>query len=118
MAIFEVESWLVVDGKEKEHDAAMRQWISWVKEHPDLFPEWKSLRYFTKFVAGEDSERHLVMWEYETLADYEAYKKRRKDYTGPYEEYYKNDPYYKGVFIHDRMGYEFWKDKERDLWIE
>jgi hypothetical protein len=29
-----------------------------------------------------------------------------------------NDPYYKGVFIHDRMTMEFWQDVERDLWIE
>jgi hypothetical protein len=35
------------------------------------------------------SVRHFMMWEYESLADYEAYKKRRSDYKGPYEEYKK-----------------------------
>ncbi len=39
-------------------------------------------------------------------------------YEGPYKEYKENDPYYKGVFIHSRMRMEFWKDRERDLWIE
>ncbi len=118
MAVFEVESWLVAEGKDKEHDVEMHRWLSWVKEHRDLFQEWKSVRYFVKHIAGEDSGRHLVMWEYESLADYEAYKTRRKDYEGPYKEYKENDPYYKGVFIHSRMGIEFWKDKERNLWIE
>jgi hypothetical protein len=118
MAIFEVESWLVVEGKEKEHGEAMRQWLSWVRAHRDLFKEWKSVRYFTKYVSGSESGRHLVMWEYESLADFEAYKKRRADYEGPYAEYKENDPYYKGVFIHDRMTMEFWQDLERDLWIE
>jgi len=118
MAVYEVESWLVVEGKEEEHDIAMRQWMSWVKDHRELFTEWKSLRYFEKTVAGDDSGRHLVIWEYESMAAFEAYKARRKDYQGPYKEYKENDPYYKGVFIHSRMGVEFWKDRERDLWIE
>jgi hypothetical protein len=118
MAVFEVESWLVAEGKDHEHEVEMRRWLSWVKEHPDLFPEWKSVRYFAKHVAGDDSGRHLVMWEYESLAAYEAYKARRKDYEGPYKEYKENDPYYKGVFIHSRMRMEFWRDRERDLWIE
>ena len=117
MAVFEVESWLVAEGKEEEHDKAMRQWMSWVKEHRELFKEWKSLRYFEKYVAGPESGRHMVIWEYDSMAAFEAYKARRKDYKGPYKEYKENDPYYKGVFIHSRMEVEFWKDRERDLWI-
>jgi hypothetical protein len=118
MAVFEVESWLVAEGKDKEHAAEMRRWLSWVKAHRELFPEWKSVRYFEKLAAGADSNRHLVIWEYESLAAYETYKTRRKDYQGPYAEYKENDPYYKGVFIHSMMGMEFWKDVDRDLWIE
>lgn len=118
MAVFEVESWLVAEGKDHEHEVAMRRWLAWVKEHRDLFPEWKSVRYFERHIAGDNSGRHLIMWEYENLASFEAYKARRKDYEGPYKEYKENDPYYKGVFIHSRMTVEFWKDRERDLWIE
>ena len=118
MAVFEVESWLVKEGKEEEHKKAMRQWIKWVGEHRELFKEWKSVRYLEKTVAGEESGRHLIIWEYESLADFEAYKKRRADYEGPYSEYKKNDPYHMGVFEHSGMKVEFWKDLERDLWIE
>ena len=118
MAVFEVESWVVAEGKEAEHDVEMRRWLNWVKTHRQLFPEWKSLRYFVKHVAGTDSGRHVVMWEYDSLQAYETYKARRKDYTGPYAEYKLNDPYYKGVFNHGTMGLEFWKDMQRDLWID
>ncbi len=118
MAVFEVESWHIAQGKEEEHNKAMRRWLKWVNDHRELFREWKSVRYFVKTVAGEESGRHFVIWEYESLADFEAYKKRRKDYEGPYEEYKKNDPYYMDVFIHSGMKMEFWKDLERDLWIE
>jgi len=118
MAVFEVESWHITQGKEEEHQKAMRRWLKWVNDHRELFKEWKSVRYFVKTVAGEESGRHFVIWEYDSLADYEAYKKRRKDYEGPYEEYKKNDPYYTDVFIHSGMKVEFWKDLERNLWIE
>jgi len=118
MAIFEVESWLVAEGKDREHDAEMRRWLSWVNKHRDLFREWKSVRYFVKSIAGEESGRHFVMWEYDSLAAFEAYKKKRGDYQGPYKEYKENDPYYKGVFSHNTMRVEVWHDSERELWIE
>ena len=118
MSVFEVESWLVAEGKDEEHDVEMRRWLTWVNEHRDLFKEWKSVRYFVKHIAADDSNRHFIMWEYDSYADFEAYKARRKDYEGPYKEYKENDPYYKGVFIHSRMKVEFWKDLERELWIE
>ena len=118
MPIFEVESWRVAEGKEKEHKEWMHRWLEWVNEHRELFPEWKSVRYFVKTIAGEESERHLIMWEYESLSNFEAYKERRGDYEGPYEEYKENDPYYRGVFNHQSMKVEVWKDMERELWIE
>jgi hypothetical protein len=118
VAIFEVESWRIAEGKDAEHAAAMRQWLAWVNEHRELFGEWKSVRYLTKYVAGEASGRHMVIWEYDSMAAFENYKKRRKDYEGPYEEYKKNDPYYKDVFDHSTMTMEFWQDIDRDLWIE
>ena len=83
MAVFEAESWYVAEGKDKEHEREMRRWLTFVNEHRDLFKEWKSVRYFVKTIAGEESGRHFVVWEYDSLADYEAYKKRRKNYLTP-----------------------------------
>jgi hypothetical protein len=118
MAIYEMESWKVKPGKEHEHEVAMRNWMAWVKEHKDLFPEWKSLRYITKYIAGEETERHVMIWEYDSLASFEEYKARRKDYDGPYADYKKVDPYYMDVFDHTSMKVEVWKPQDRDLWIE
>ena len=93
MAIFESESWLIAEGKHKEHDEEMHRWFKWVNEHQELFPEWKSVRYFEKHAAGDDSGRRMMIWEYDSFTDYEKYKTRRKDYEGPYKEYKQNDPY-------------------------
>lgn len=118
MAVFEVESWRVAEGKAEEHEMWMRRWLEWVNGHMELFPEWKSVRYFVKTIAGDESERHVVVWEYESLAAFEAYKERRGEYEGPYEEYRRNDPYHQGVFDHRSMRVEVWRDLERGLWIE
>ena len=82
MAVFEVESWKVAEGKQEEHDRAMRGWLQWVNAHRELFGEWKSVRYFIREIAGEGSGFHFVVWEYESLAAFEAYKARRADYQG------------------------------------
>ncbi|MFC1554946.1 hypothetical protein ACFL7D_09945 [candidate division KSB1 bacterium] len=118
MAVFEMESWYVKEGMGEKHDEAMRGWLKFVNDHRELFREWKSVRYFVKTVAGTESDRHFIIWEYDSMAAFEAYKERRKDYTGPYAEYKKVDPYYMGVFDHNNMSIEFWKDLDRDLWIE
>lgn len=118
MSVFEVESWKVAEGQDKKHDEEMSRWLKWVRDHRELFKEWKSVRYFVKHAAGEETGTHFIIWEYDSFTAYESYKTRRKDYQGPYKEYYENDPYYKGVFIHHRMTLEFWKDRMRDLWIE
>ena len=91
MAIFEMESWNVTDGKQKEHDEALLGWLKFIKKNRELFKEWKSVRYFVKDIAGEESNRHFIIWEYDSLCDFEKYKERRKDYTGPYAEYKKVD---------------------------
>ena len=118
MSVFEAESWFIAEGKDKEQGIEMRRWLLWVKEHRELFPEWKSVRYFDLHAAGDDSGRKMILWEYDSFTAYENYKTRRKDYEGPYKEYKENDPYYKGLFIHSRMKVEYWKNLERDLWIE
>ena len=118
MAVYEVESWKVKQGREKEHEEALRNWMTWVKSHGELFPEWKSLRYITKYIAGEETERHVMIWEYDSLAAFEEYKARRKDYEGPYADYKKVDPYHMDVFDHTSMKVEVWKPQDRDLWIE
>ena len=100
MAIFEAESWFIAEGKHKEHDEEMHRWFKWVNEHQALFPEWKSVRYFDKHAAGDDSGRRMIIWEYDSFTDYEKYKTRRKDYEGPYKEYKETTPITKGsLFI-------------------
>lgn len=117
MSIFEVESWYVGEGKDEVHKVAMRNWLQWVNDNKDLFQEWISVKYLVKTIAGEESGRHFLIWEYENLASFEGYKNRRKNYDGPYAEYKKIDPYHMGVFDHKDMKVEIWEGIDIDLWF-
>ena len=80
-------------------------------------PQSKTVAILPKEIAGQNSDRHFIMWEYDSLAAFEAYKKRRKDYPGPFAEYKKHDPYHMDVFDHASMEVEIWYDLERPLWL-
>ncbi len=88
----------------------MRQWLQWVNDHREFFREWKSVQYYIKKVSGEETRRQFLIWEYDNLTEYEAYKKRRSEYKRPYAEFKQNDPYHMGVFPHSNMRVEFWED--------
>ncbi len=117
MAIFEVESWRIREGKEEEHTAAMRVYFAWIKEHRELFHEWRSVRYFEKHIAGPNTGQFFIMWEYDNIASFEAYKTRRRGYPGPFAPYRQIDPYYMDVFDHSTMEVEIWNDQERENWL-
>ena len=36
MPVFEVETWKVKPGKEKDNEQALRTWMKWVGEHKEL----------------------------------------------------------------------------------
>ena len=82
MAIFEVESWHPREGKADEHDKAMKEFLEWVKAHRSLFTEWKSLRYMVKEIAGQNSDRHFIMWEYEESRGFRGLQKAAQGLSG------------------------------------
>ena len=65
---------------------------------------------------GKPSGRYLMLFEFYTIAGHHAYKERRKDWSGPYTEYKKVDPYH--LFNHDSVKIEYWEPQETNLWFE
>ncbi len=117
MSIVEVETWLIADGNQEQHDEMIRTWVAFLKEHPDLFEGWKSVRYYRQvgIPGGEATGRYIMMFEYESMEARNAYKERRKDWSGPYAEYKKVDPYQ--FFDHSSVTVEAWEPQEEELWF-
>ena len=96
MSFFEVETWTVQEGCQADHDVMIRRWFAYLRAHHDeMFPEWKSARYFRQVdrATGEPTGRYVMLFEYHSHEGFLAYKERRKDWSGPYAEYKEVDPY-------------------------
>lgn len=119
MSLFEVETWRPKAGYEKEHDDMVRRWFAYVEAHHDeMFPEWKSARCFREVEkdTGEPTGRYMMIFEYHTHKGFLAYKDRRKDWSGPYAEYKKVDPYQ--FFDLETVTVTHWEPREKGLWLD
>ena len=118
MSFIEYETWTIKDGVQSEHDQMIRQWFHFVQSRQsDLFPEWKSARYY-RFVDREGSPtgKYLMLFEFFSREGLIAYKERRKNWDGPYAEYQNYDPYQ--YFNVDQVTTEYWEPLETDLWLD
>jgi hypothetical protein len=118
MSFVEVESWSIKEGSEAAHDDMIRQWFQYVEtHHADMFQEWKSARYYRQVDAeGKPLGRYIMLFEFHTREGHDAYKERRKDWSGPYAEYKSVDPY--PFFNLESVRIEYWEPQETELWFE
>jgi len=118
MSFLEVESWTIKEGKQEEHDQIIRDWFRYVKEHhADMFQEWKSARYYRQLTRdGKPTGRYTMIFEFYTHEGFLAYKERRKDWSGPYADYKKVDPY--EYFDLSTVTEEYWEPQETELWFD
>ncbi|SVB53395.1 uncharacterized protein METZ01_LOCUS206249 [marine metagenome] len=116
MSFFALETWIPLPDKKVDHDDMIRRWFVYVEEHQkEMFQEWKSARYFKEVdrETGEHSGRYMMIFEYLDREGFLAYKERRKDWSGPYAEYKKVDPYQ--FFRLDTVTETFWESGEEPL---
>jgi hypothetical protein len=118
-SVFEFEAWRVKPGVSQEsHDEIIRRWFAFVDEHrEELFPEWRSTRYFRErnHASGEPTGRFIMLFEYESVEARARYKERRKNWDGPYEAYKAVDPY-QAHFDLESVEEEIWEPREAQLW--
>lgn len=114
----EYETWEIAAGNEAEHHEMIRKWFHFVRRnHEKLFPEWKAARYYRQTDRdGSLTGRYIMVFEYHSLAGHHAYKERRADWSGPYADYKKVDPY--ELFQKETVVTEYWQPLEVDLWFE
>ena len=118
MSFYALETWIPLPDKQIDHDDMIRQWFSYVVAHQkEMFQEWKSARYLKEIDkdTGEHSGRYMMIFEYVDREGFLTYKERRKDWSGPYAEYKKVDPYQ--FFRLDTVTETFWESEEEPLWF-
>ena len=117
-SFIEFETWRIKPEFQDQHDDMIRRWFNFVKEHQaELFPEWKSIRYFHETDRdGNATGMYIMLFEFHSQDGHHAYKERRKDWSGPYADYKKVDPYQ--YFDLDTVTTDYWVPLEQELWSE
>jgi hypothetical protein len=117
VSFFHVNSWRVTPGFEEPHSEMIRTWFRYVEERREsMFQEWLGASHFAKLdEAGDTTGRYVMLFEFFSAEAHAAYKERRKDFTGPYEEYRKIDPYQ--FFVKDSITHHFWEPRESERWL-
>jgi len=112
MAVFLVESWLVKEGREEEHEKRCIKILSYIKENRNKFKELKSARMFRVF-TGRQYNMFIYIQEFESLAEMEKFDKkitRDKVYTNIIKEW-------QSLIEKQSVKAEIWFDKLPEKWI-
>lgn len=119
MRFLEYETWVLKkDVKMEDYDKIIEDWFEYLKEHKkEMFDEWISAKYYRKTDReGNPTGVYVMIFEYESLEGHHAYKERRKNWDGPYEEYKKVDPYQE-FFDLDTVTTEYMQPLATDHWF-
>ncbi len=118
MSFIEYETWKIKPQFEEQHHDMIRRWFDFLTQHQaQLFPEWKSMRYYRQVSReGQPTGVYIMLFEYHSLEAHHAYKDRRKDWSGPYAAYKDVDPYQ--FFDHDTVTTKYWDTQETARWRE
>ncbi|MCW4019813.1 MAG: hypothetical protein NWF14_01075 [Candidatus Bathyarchaeota archaeon] len=115
MAVFEVNVWIVSEGKNDEHESLMRRIVEYERADPKKFKEHKSFRYFRGW-SGEPSPvgGRVCIWEFNSLVDMEKmYERLKTD-----EEFNNMDKEWLSLVEPSSVKRHIWHDVNREIWME
>lgn len=115
VAVFEVNIWIVQEGKDDKHETLMRRIVEYEKTNPEKFKEQKSFRYFRGW-SGEPSPvgGRVCIWEFNSLTDMEKmYERLKTD-----EEFNKMDKEWLRLVEPESVNRYIWRDMNKEIWME
>lgn len=120
MRFLEYETWKLKDGINlDDYDQMIKDWFKFLVEHKEeMFAEWVSAKYYRKTdIDGNPTGVFVMIFEYDSIEAHHAYKERRKNWDGPYEEYKKVDPY-QFFFDLESVTCEYLQPLQTDSWFD
>lgn len=119
MRFLEYETWVLKkDIDLGAYDRIIEDWFEFLKDNKkELFDEWISAKYYRKTDReGNPTGVFVMIFEYDSLEGHHAYKERRKNWDGPYEDYKKVDPYQE-FFDLETVTTEYLQPLATDSWF-
>jgi hypothetical protein len=79
MAVFLLDTWTVVKGKEMDNEEVVKQILQYSSKHPEAFKLVKSLHCFRQSIGGKPPGRFVLVTEFESLYAMEEFSKRLRE---------------------------------------
>jgi hypothetical protein len=114
MAVFLLDTWTVVKGKEMDNEEVVKQILQYSSKHPEAFKLVKSLRCFRQSIGGKPPGRFVLVTEFESLYAMEEFFKKIKGDS----EWRKIERKWKEVMDSTSIESLLWADAFREFWKE
>ncbi|MEM2366766.1 MAG: hypothetical protein QXQ50_00840 [Candidatus Bathyarchaeia archaeon] len=114
MAIFLLDMWTVVKGKEAENEDIVKQILQYGSKHPETFKLIRSLRCFRQSIGGKPPGKYVLMHEFADLHDMEEFFKKIKEDN----EWRKIERKWRDAIEQASLESLLWTDAFRELWKE
>lgn len=114
MAIFLLDTWVPVKGKEKENEEVVKRVLQYGAEHPDISKYVKSLRYFKQSIGGKPPGRRVLITEFASLRDMDKFFNK----LGKETKWQEIIQEWRDVMEQTTVETLLWNDQHRKLWTE
>jgi hypothetical protein len=114
LAVFLIDSWVPVKGGDEENERIVKEILQYGAKHPGISKYVISLRYFKQSIGGKPPGRRVLITEFKSLADMEAFFKEIRNEPEWQKIYYE----WQNVIDQTTVETVIWNDQHRKLWIE
>jgi len=114
LAIFLLDTWFPVKGKEKENEEVVKKILQYRVKHPDISKYVKSLRYFRHSIGGKPPGRRVLITEFASLSGMDTFFNKLGKETG-WQEIIRE---WRDVMEQTTVETLLWNDLHRKLWTE
>jgi len=114
MGVWVIFKYLIAEGKEKEHDEALKKFIRYIMEHPEKYGMMKAFRHFVQLHGGR-YRRRISIEEFETFSEYAKYRNT----IHADEKFLEiHDLELLSTFDRKTLKITTWEESLRDSWME
>lgn len=114
MAIFLLDTWVPLKGKEKDNEEVVKKILQYGAKHLDIAKHVKSLRCFKQSVGGKPPGKYVLITEFLNLAEMEKFFVK----LGEEAEWQKIRQEWNEVIDPSTVETQLWNDQHRELWTE
>ncbi|MEM2385721.1 MAG: hypothetical protein QXO67_01950 [Candidatus Bathyarchaeia archaeon] len=114
MAIFLLDTWTVIKGKEAENEDVVKQILQYGGKHPEISRFVKSLRCFRQSIGGKPPGKFVLITEFASFHEMEDFFRKIGE-DGNWKEIKRK---WKDVMDQTSSESLLWTDVFRELWKE